>query len=173
MSITKGLTCLGMLSGRGLDNGEEGAVMLANQVYTSINILVTSHVYEGLYCHVWYWGETEGILEIRGEEEVWEEEQAEDDIQIKLPDWKRNFRFQMDNNQGMYDEFEKLQMIKNIEVREEICLAHEAYQFFRYKYKKRYGEYVPGPNKFWYILVSIVYVYLLFVKFLLHCITVL
>ena len=54
----------------------------------------------------------------------------------------------MDNNKGVSDYNKKLKIINNIEVREEICLAHEAYQFFRYKYKKKYGEYVPGPNKF-------------------------
>ena len=54
----------------------------------------------------------------------------------------------MDNNKGMSDEIQKLQIINNIEVREQICLAHEAYQFFRYKYKKKYGDFVPGPNAF-------------------------
>ena len=43
MSTNKGLIYLGMLSGRGLDNGEEGAVMLANQVHTSENALVTEN----------------------------------------------------------------------------------------------------------------------------------
>ena len=33
-------------------------------------------------------------------------------------------------------------------VREELCLIHEAYQFFRLKYKKRYGACNPYPNKF-------------------------
>ena len=33
-------------------------------------------------------------------------------------------------------------------IREELCLIHEAYQFFRYKYKKRYGTNIPSPNKF-------------------------
>ena len=33
-------------------------------------------------------------------------------------------------------------------VREELCLIHEAYQFFRQKYKKRYGNCIPSPNKF-------------------------
>ena len=32
MNVTKGLSSLYMLSGRGLDNGEEGAVLLASQV---------------------------------------------------------------------------------------------------------------------------------------------
>ena len=30
-----------------------------------------------------------------------------------------------------------------LQVREDLCLAQEAYQFFRYKYKNRYGE--DGP----------------------------
>ena len=33
-------------------------------------------------------------------------------------------------------------------VREELCLIHEAYQFFRLKYKKRYGACNPPPNTF-------------------------
>ena len=33
-------------------------------------------------------------------------------------------------------------------IREELCLIHEAYQFFRLKYKKRYGTCIPSPNKF-------------------------
>ena len=33
-------------------------------------------------------------------------------------------------------------------IREELCLIHEAYQFFRMKYKKRYGEYIPHPSMF-------------------------
>ena len=125
--------------------------MLANQVHVLTNTPVTPHTSEGLHCHVWDWGEEKSILEIRREEEIWEKEQAEDGIQIHQPGWKRKFRFQMDNNKGVSDNNANLKIINNIEVREEICLAHEAYQFFRYKYKKKYGEYVPGPNKFWYI----------------------
>ena len=33
-------------------------------------------------------------------------------------------------------------------VREELCLIHEAYQFFRLKYKKRYGTCNPSPTTF-------------------------
>ena len=33
-------------------------------------------------------------------------------------------------------------------VREEMCLIHEAYQFFRMKYKNRYGDSIPSPNNF-------------------------
>ena len=33
-------------------------------------------------------------------------------------------------------------------VREELCLIHEAYQFLRLKYKKRYGTCIPAPSKF-------------------------
>ena len=32
-------------------------------------------------------------------------------------------------------------------IREELCLIHEADQFFRLKYKRRYGEKIPKPNK--------------------------
>ena len=35
-------------------------------------------------------------------------------------------------------------------VREDLCLAHEAYQFFRNKYKKRYGTMTPPPDVFRY-----------------------
>ena len=31
-------------------------------------------------------------------------------------------------------------------IREELCLIHEAYQFFRIKYKKRYENYIPSPS---------------------------
>ena len=34
------------------------------------------------------------------------------------------------------------------QVREDLCLAHEAYQFFRNKYRKRYGIVNPSPNVF-------------------------
>ena len=33
-------------------------------------------------------------------------------------------------------------------IREELCLIHEAYQFFRIKYKKRYGDCIPHPSMF-------------------------
>ena len=33
-------------------------------------------------------------------------------------------------------------------IREELCLIHEAYQFFRIKYKKRYGDSIPYPSMF-------------------------
>ena len=33
-------------------------------------------------------------------------------------------------------------------IREELCLIHEAYQFFRIKYRKRYGDCIPHPNRF-------------------------
>ena len=33
-------------------------------------------------------------------------------------------------------------------IREELCLIHEAYQFFRIKYKKRYGDCIPYPSMF-------------------------
>ena len=34
------------------------------------------------------------------------------------------------------------------QVREDLCLAHEAYQFFRIKYSKRYGDVNPTPDVF-------------------------
>ena len=33
-------------------------------------------------------------------------------------------------------------------VREEMCLVHEAFQFFRQKFRTKYGNYNPGPNVF-------------------------
>ena len=33
-------------------------------------------------------------------------------------------------------------------IREELCLIHEAYQFFRIKYRKRYGDCIPHPSMF-------------------------
>ena len=33
-------------------------------------------------------------------------------------------------------------------VREEMCLVHEAFQFFRKKFRSKYGEYNPEPNLF-------------------------
>ena len=41
-------------------------------------------------------------------------------------------------------------------VREEMCLIHEAYQFFRMKYKNRYGDSIPSPNNFlkWYKIIQ-------------------
>ena len=36
-----------------------------------------------------------------------------------------------------------------LKVREDLCLAHEAYQFFRSKYRNRYGDnYPPYPDVF-------------------------
>jgi hypothetical protein len=35
-----------------------------------------------------------------------------------------------------------------VQVHDDLCLAQEAYQFFRSKYKKRYGDYVPPPTTF-------------------------
>ena len=33
-------------------------------------------------------------------------------------------------------------------IREELCLIHEAYQFFRIKYRTRYGDCIPHPSMF-------------------------
>ena len=33
-------------------------------------------------------------------------------------------------------------------VREEMCLVHEAFQFFRQKFRNKYGEYNPNPSLF-------------------------
>ena len=33
-------------------------------------------------------------------------------------------------------------------VREEMCLVHEAFQFFRLKFRSKYGDYNPKPNYF-------------------------
>ena len=33
-------------------------------------------------------------------------------------------------------------------VREEMCQVHEAFQFFRQKFRNKYGEYNPKPNLF-------------------------
>ena len=36
MNLTKALTSLRLVTGRGMDNGEEGAVLLANQVVSNM-----------------------------------------------------------------------------------------------------------------------------------------
>ena len=33
-------------------------------------------------------------------------------------------------------------------VREEMCQVHEAFQYFRQKFRSKYGEYNPEPNVF-------------------------
>ena len=36
MNVTKALGCLRLMTGRGMDNGEDGAILLANQVEFTI-----------------------------------------------------------------------------------------------------------------------------------------
>merc|ERR1712142_439006 len=113
MDVSKGLSSLGLMSGRGLDNGEYGAVMLANQVCT-----VTQDLEEKkrTFMRLQERQEQEGKGGVKSFKVANQTEKDKTDAKWKLS-----------------------------KVREELCQAHEAYQYFR---AKQYGSCTPGPNKF-------------------------
>ena len=104
MSITRGLTCLGMLAGRGLDNGQEGAVMLANQVGEILwQIFFMDLRFLGLHCNVWYWGKETNIFKTRGKDEKRQYNKTQTKVHIKQANWKGKVWFQVDINKGILD----------------------------------------------------------------------
>ena len=81
MTITKGLTCLGLMTGRGLDDGEEGAVKLANQVKWVVSLRWSvrwSDVFGWQVCTVLY-----NIEEKRGDFLRLEERRKKENLKIK------------------------------------------------------------------------------------------
>ena len=127
MSATKALSQLGFVTARGLDNGEFGALLLSNKVskYSKSKKNVT-------LC----FQTTEQIHEMEEKRRVF----------LKLEESRSEKRGRVKTEQPGREKSESKWSTGR--VREELCLIHEAYQFFRLKYKKRYGACNPYPNKF-------------------------
>ena len=67
---------------------------------------------------------------------------------LKLDESKADNKKSLKKSTNKLDQEKQDARWNSSKVREELCLTHEAYQFFRNKYKKRYGSHTPSPNKF-------------------------
>ena len=131
MNATKALSQLGFVTARGLDNGEYGALLLSNKVKNIQNVYV--HVTQYFVCSI---QTTKQIHEMEERRRVF----------LKLEESRAEKRGRAKTEQQSREKAES--KWSTGKVREELCLIHEAYQFFRLKYKKRYGACNPPPNTF-------------------------
>ena len=127
MNPTKALSQLGFVTGRGLDNGELGALLLSNKVKYLGSLFL---------CFI------QPLLQTSQQIHDMEEKRR---CFIKFEEIKSK-----DKKFKSTEQLERETTSKwcTSKVREELCLIHEAYQFFRLKYKNRYGTCIPSPNKF-------------------------
>ena len=130
MNVTRGLSVLQIISVRNIDTGEEGALKLNNKVHIAkYKIFKPFEFFQ--------------IAEL-----MHDYEKKRNDY-IRLMEKKE--KGEVDRKRRTQEQIDKERMDarwKFGKVREEMCLVHEAFQFFRQKFRTKYGNYNPGPNVF-------------------------